>query len=75
MLVLWQRLPAARERGSWAYRHTIRFIILFIYLLLAVLGLHCCEGFSLVVVSGDYSLVSVHELLIAVASPVVEYRL
>ena len=40
---------------------------LFIYLfILAVLGLCCCVGFSLVVVCG---------LLIAVASPVAEYRL
>ena len=38
------------------------------YLLLAVLGLHCFEGFSLVVASGGYSLVAVHGLLIAVAS-------
>ena len=28
-----------------------------IYLFVAVLGLRCCEGFSLVVASGDYSLV------------------
>ena len=28
----------------------------FIYLFLAVLGLHCCVGVSLVVVSGSYSL-------------------
>ena len=48
----------------------------FIYfnLLLAVLGLCCCVDFSLVVVSGGYSLVVVWELLIAVAF-VVEYRL
>ena len=30
---------------------------LFIYLLLPVLGLRCCTGFSLVAVSGCYSLV------------------
>ena len=30
------------------------FIILFIYLFLAVLGLCCCLGFILVVVNGDY---------------------
>ena len=40
----------------------------FIYLFLAVLGLHCCAGFSLVVATGDYSLVVVLGLLIAVAS-------
>ena len=39
---------------------------LFIHLLLAVLGLHCCAGFSLVVPSGGYSLVAVRERLIAV---------
>ena len=40
------------------------------YLFLAVLGLHCCVGFSLVVASGGYSLVAVHGLRIAVASVV-----
>ena len=48
---------------------------LFIYLSLAVLGLSCCVGFSLVVTSGGYSLVAVCGLLIAVASLVVEHRL
>ena len=33
-----------------------------------MLGLHCCVGFSLVVVSGGYSLVAVVGLLIAVTS-------
>ena len=37
------------------------------YLFLAVLGLHGYRGFSLVVVSGAYSLVEVLRLLIAVA--------
>ena len=41
-------------------------IILFIYLL-AVLGLHCCLGFSLVGVSRGYSLVVAHRLLLVVA--------
>ena len=39
---------------------------LYIHLLLAVLGLHCSAGFSLVVPSGGYSLVAVRERLIAV---------
>ena len=39
---------------------------------MAVLGLHCCKGFSLVVASRGYSLV--HELLVLVASLVAEYR-
>ena len=38
---------------------------------LAVLGLHCCVGFSLVVECRGYSLV-VHRLLIAVASLIAE---
>ena len=37
-------------------------IVLFLFL--AVLGLHCCVGFSLVVTSRGYSLVVVHRLLI-----------
>ena len=49
--------------------------LLIIYSFLAALGLHCCEGFSLVAVSGDYFRVLVHELFTAVASPVVEYGL
>ena len=35
---------------------------------MAVLGLHCCAGFSLVVESGGYSLVVVLGFLIAVIS-------
>ena len=51
-------------------------IILFIYLLfLAVLGLRCSEGFSLVVTSGSYALVLEQGLLIAVVSLVAEYGL
>ena len=46
-----------------------------IHLFLAVLGLCCSTGFSLDAVSGGYSLVAVPELLIAVASSVVEHRL
>ena len=44
------------------------------YLLLAVLGLHCFEGFSLIAVSGGYSLVAVHRLLTVVASLVTELK-
>ena len=48
-----------------------------------MLGLHCCAGFSLVVVSvcvcvcvcGAYSLIVVCQLLIAVASLVLEHNL
>ena len=39
---------------------------IFIYLFIAVLGLCCCLGFSLVVVSGGDSLLAVIRLLIAV---------
>ena len=48
----------------------------FIYLLLAVLVLHCCIGFSLVVESRGYSLGEVYSgLLTVVASPVAEHGL
>ena len=50
-------------------------IILFMYLLLAVLGLPCCLDFSLVVASGGYSLVVVCGLLMVVASLVGGNRL
>ena len=49
--------------------------ILFTYLFMAVLGLHCCAGFSLVVESRGYSLVAVQGLLTVVASPAVEHGL
>ena len=49
------------------------FLNSFIYLFMAVMGLHCCAGFSLV--SGSYSLVAVSRLLIAGASLVEEHRL
>ena len=51
------------------------YVIIFICLLLAVLGLHCCTGFSLVAASRGYSLVAVRGLLIAAASLVVEHGL
>ena len=44
-------------------------------LFLAVLGLHCCVGFSLVVVSGDHSLAAVLGLFTMVASFVSEHKL
>ena len=44
------------------------FKISFIYLFLAVLGLHCFSGFSQVAESRGYSSAAVHKLLIAVAS-------
>jgi len=43
--------------------------------ILAVLGLHCCAGFPLVVVSRGYSLVAELGLLIAVASLVAGHGL
>ena len=43
-------------------------------LFLAVLGLHCCLGFSLVVVNGGSFLVAGHEPLIAVDFLAAEHR-
>ena len=42
---------------------------------MAVLGLGCCVGFSLVVASGGYALVAERGLLNVVASLVAEHRL
>ena len=47
----------------------------FISFILDCLGLPCCRGFSLVAGRGDYTLVVVHRLLIAVASLVAEHGL
>ena len=52
--------------AQWSPLFPFFFFNTFIYLFSAVLGLHCCTGFSLVVM---------HRLLIVVASLVVEYRL
>ena len=53
------------------------YILLLFYFLkfLAVLGLRCCTGFSLVAASGGYSLVAACRLLMAVASLVAEQGL
>ena len=44
------------------------------FFFLSLLGLRCCWGFSLVLVSRDHSLVAVWGLLIAVAALVAEHR-
>ena len=46
-----------------------------LFLFLAVLGLHCCMGLSVVGASGGYSLRAVRGLLVAVASLVAEHGL
>ena len=52
----------------------VQFFKIYVFnLFLAVLGLCCCIGFSLFVVSRDYPLAAVHRLLIAVASLIVEH--
>ena len=54
---------------------TLSLLKSFIILFLAVLGLLCSEGFSLVLVSEGYSLGAVFGLLIVVASPVTKHGL
>ena len=70
-------IPNVLSRGSLVCIKNLQnvyiFKICFIYL--AVLGLCCCTGFSLVVASGGFSLVEVHRLLVVVTSPVAEHRL
>ena len=50
-------------------------IILFIYLFLAVLGLHCCTGFSVVAESWNCPLAVVYRVLTEVASFIVGHEL
>ena len=50
------------------YFYFFIFLNFLLFIFLAVLGLYCFVGFSLVAASGGYSLVGVHRLLIAVAS-------
>ena len=38
--------------------------VIYLFIFLTVLGLHCCMGFSLVVKRGGYSLVVVRGLLV-----------
>ena len=65
-------LLAVSEVTKWYSYDIFKFFFLFI---LAVLGLWCYGmGFSLVAVSGGYSLVAVCGLLIAVASLFAERR-
>ena len=61
---------------SFFHQYFLKIILFFIYsFILAVLGLRCCLGFSLVVAVGGYTLIVVHGLLIAEASLVVEHQL
>ena len=57
------------------YSGAVYTFINFFFKVLAVLGLHCCTGCSLVAASGGYSLVAACRLLIAVASFVAEQGL
>ena len=60
-----------------AYFEMLLFFNIY-FLSLAVLSLRCCASFSLVslvAAAGDYSLVVVHRLLIAVASLFLEHGL
>ena len=52
------------QDSDWGIANLFIFkIILFIYLLLAVLGLCCCTDFSPIAASGNYSLVGGFSLL------------
>ena len=53
----------------------VSFLIIYLFLFLAALGLLCCVGFSLVSESRGYSLVVPRELLIMVASLVSKHGL
>ena len=64
------------EKSLYVFFYLIFFQLFFIYLVLVALGLCCCsQAFSSCGEQGGYPLIVVCWLLIAVASPVVEYRL
>ena len=79
--VKWQNI-AEKKKKSPCFVFKRSSFLLFFFLLKNIivlfifgwagLGLHCCMGFSLVVVSGGYSLVSVHGLC---SSWALEHRL
>ena len=50
----------------------LKVYIHYLFLVLTVLGLHCCASFSLAAVSRNYPLVVVLRFLIAVVSLIVE---
>ena len=63
---------------SFYIEFSLKFLFLFyekIFIVLTVLSLCCCMGFSLVAASGGCSSFAVYRLLIAVASLVLEHRL
>ena len=60
---------------SFFLRNFLFIIFIYLFLFLAVLGLHCRMGFSVVGASGSYALLAVRGLLIAVASLVAELGL
>ena len=59
--------------GKQGMRRLICILFIYLFIVLAVLGLCCCSGFSLVVGSGGYSRVAVLERLIVVASLISEH--
>ena len=73
----WQTdsLLLSHHGSPWNKFNIYLFIVVLICLVLAVLDLRCCLGFSLSAVSGGYSLAAVHGLLIVVASLVAEHGL
>ena len=62
-------------RWTLVYPIYLRYLFENQFIISTTLGLCCSAGFSPAVASGGYSLVSVHGLLIVVASLVVEHRL
>ena len=73
-LSIWDLSSSTGDQTHTPCRGSTVFSLLLFYLFLAVLGLCCCIGFSLVVASRGCSLVTVQRLLSAVASLAAEPR-
>ena len=68
-------MPAQNHSIWYSLIFSFSLIHNFIFLCLAILCLHCSTGFSLVTISGGYSLAEARRLLIVVASHVAEHGL
>ena len=68
-------MPLPSPTGAYWLFNKGSFFLFYSFLFLALLGLRCYMGFSLVAKSGGYSLVAVRGILLAVASLAAEHRL
>ena len=74
-IILYQKAYTNDTGVSFVFTSYLMQIFIYLIYFLAVLGLHWCMGFSLVMEKGGYSLIVMRGFLIAVTSFVAERRL